>query len=432
MQPGQNNPFRSKTIARRWQGTLAGAMLAGLLVCLALASHALLHANVSRPASPAVTDSSGQNYLYYVLKNPSGFVLARSRKGQDAQPTETPREVTTFGGGFGQATTDNIISMQLSPDRHYLAIDGTRSDSELVWIFDTRKQTLSLRPAHVGGTFLHWLPGSPATFLYRPMFPLGLDALAGQASWNPGLWEINAATGAHSEINIHMPSAFLIDAIGSPDGKQVIYSTSAGLSAGSDIWTVGSDGRNQARLLSIPAGEQSIAGQFTWSPDGQTIAYERLADSPTPFLTAGIWTMDSHGGHQRYLAQADGGHGFALNWSPNGQKIAFVARANPNEHQADQQVQALQSAVEVVNVHTGHVQTIAGLAQTGMQINAVPAWSADSSQITFAAYNPLNPAIGGSPRYWSAPIDTHQAHPAITPLSPPLMHVIALGQGPEL
>lgn len=433
MQKGRHYRLRSRTFIRRWQHIAAGFMLATLLICTALTSHALLlHSYASLRAMPSVTSASGQDYLYYVLKNSSGFVLARARKGLNAQPVETPRQVASFGGGFGQTTTDGIITMQLSPDGHYLAIDGTRSDGELVWVFDTRGQTLRLEPVHVGGTFLRWLPDPNTAFLYRPMFPLGLDALAGQANWNPGLWLVNAATGAHTEINLHLPSAFLVDATVAPNGKQIIYSTSAGLGAGSEIWTVDNDGRNQARLLSLPASAQSIAGQFTWSPNGQTIAYERLADSPTPFLAAGLWLMNSHGGTQRYLAQVDGGHGFALNWSPNGKKIAFVARTNLDESQADQRVQSLQSAVEVVDVNSGHVQRIAGLTQTGMQINAIPVWSSNSSQIAFAAFNPLNPDVGGSLRYWTARVDAGSIQPSVAPLSPPLTHIIALSQGPVL
>lgn len=165
---------------------------------------------------------------------------------------------------------------------------------------------------------------------------------------------------------------------------------------------------------------------FSWSPDGKQIAYERLNDSPTPFLPASLWVMDRQGNNQRMLAQADGGHGFTLRWSPDSSKIAYVARVNLNVNGADQSVQALQSSVNVVEVASGRVLQIASPAQTGMQINANPAWNANGKQISFAAYNPLNPRLGGTVHYWSAQIRPAGVHPSLAQVSPAITHVIAL------
>jgi Tol biopolymer transport system component len=429
MHKKQHALSQPKTQTRRSWPTTAGVLLLGFGVCVLLVGYAWLFAAHTwlqaepRPTGPVV---QGSAYRYYVLKAATGFALARARKGQDAQPVETPQPVASFGDSFGQTSADSVISLQLAPNGDYLAIDGARGDAELLWLFDTRTLHLNLEPVHVSGTFLRWLPGTHAAFLYRPMFPLGTEALAGQANWNPGLWLVDAATGTYTNLDLHMPSAFLIDATASPDGQSILYSTSAGQNTGSAIWSMDSHGGHQVRLLSLPANAPDIAGQFTWAPNGQTIAYERLADSPTPFLAASLWTMNSQGGNQHYLAQIDGGHGFGLNWSPNSQALAVVARTNLDQSLADQQAQALQSAVEIVNVDNGHVQVIAGPAQTGKQINVGPVWSADSSQITFAAYNPLNPVVGGSPSYWSASIHASSTQPALVLPSAQLTHVVAL------
>src|SRR5258708_6541721 len=87
------------------------------------------------------------------------------------------------------------------------------------------------------------------------------------ASTSPGLWEVDAGAGAHTKLDLHMPSAFLVDAAAGPGANQLIYSTSTGLNAGSEIWTMNSQGGSQTRLLSLPGGARDIAGQFTWSPD---------------------------------------------------------------------------------------------------------------------------------------------------------------------
>ena len=351
-------------------------------------------AHVADTPTPAAPVSSP--YLYFVLKQNNGFVLARSLAGTNNQPAAPPQIVANFDNDFGQSTADSVISLQLSPDGLYVAIDGTHSDGELLWIFDTRTMTLKREPDNVSGTFLHWLPGSSGLFLYRPILPLGPIV---SVDWDPGLWVGDAATDAFTNIDIHLPSTDLIDAIGSPDDSQILFSSCAGLGLGSDIWKVDRDGLDLEHLLKLNGDDpESIAGMFTWSPDGQSIAYERLDDGPTPFLQARLWVMDRHGGHQRRLAQADGGHGFTLRWSPDSSKIAFVARTNPSASMADQSVQALQSAVEVVNVSNGRVWSVASPMQTGVQINVNPTWNANSSQITFAAYNPLNPEFGGSVR----------------------------------
>lgn len=418
----------------RWRRALAGIVLAGLTVFAALTSHFLLFqagalmAHTSSTSTPTLTPASpGSPYLYFVLKQSGGFVLARAHADTNNQPTGTPLVVASFDDAFGQSTADTIISLQTSPDGRYLAIDGTHSDGELLWIFDTLNLKLMREPANVSGTFLHWLPNTSGLFLYRPILPLGPDAPLDAANWHPGLWLVNAATNAFTNIDIHLPSSFLVDAIPSPDGSQIIYSTSNGLGMGSDIWTVGLNGQHAVHLLQLANGAQSIAGMFTWSPNGQHIAYERLDDSPTPFLPAGLWVMDRQGGNQRLLAQADGGHGFLLRWSPDGNKIAFVARTNISASMADQSIQALQSAISVVDVSSGRVWSVASPLETGVQINTNPTWSANSAQITFAAFNPLNPEIGGNVRYWSVQANRTGIHPNLVQVSPTITHVIALG-----
>jgi WD40 repeat protein len=372
--------------------------------------------------------ASSTQYLYYALKKPQGFMLARAVKGPDGRPLGNPQPLTLLDNGFGQAESDNISILQLSPDGRYLAVDGSRDHGDLVWIYDTLAATLKLMPPAIMGNFLHWLPGKTADiFLYRPMFPAGPDAPLDNGVWNPGLWLVDAATGLHQNINIGVPSAFLIDAAPSPDGSQIVYSTTSGLGKGSDTWRMNRDGHVQTLLFHIADGSQDIAGLFAWSPDGTSIAYERLSDSATPFLPASLWLMDNHGETQRHLTDVDGGHGFAPSWSPDGSKIAFVVRTNVGDHQADTLPQTLQCAIGVVTVGDGHAWLVASSQQTAKPWNINPTWTMDSRSITFTALDPVNRVVGGTPRYWSAHVIGPQEKPLALPVSPVIPHVVAVG-----
>lgn len=393
---------------------------AALVAVFYLHGNSGVHSQIASGNTGSAPISTG-SYLYYTLKDARGFVIARAPMGVQHQPLAAPQPVSLIGDGFGLSASDSISSMQVSPDGLFLAIDGSRDHGDQVWVYDVRRMTVSLVPAHVSGNFLHWLPRGHR-FLYRPMFPLGPDALS-NGIWNPGLWIVDAARDTHVNIDIHMASAFLVDAAASPDSSKIVYSTTRGLGLGSDTWLMVGDGSSITHLFSTSTSVRSIAGLFAWSPDGRSVAYERLSDSATPFLPAGLWVMNSQGGSQRWLASADGGHGYMPVWSPDGRKIAFVVRTNLHDQMADEQEQALQCAIGIVDLTSGQSWQAATPQQTGMQWNINPTWSSDSAHITFTALNPTNHVLGGTPRYWS--VQASPMHPAATPITPSLSHVVA-------
>src|SRR3989442_899759 len=224
-------------------------LLTGIVTIFLVQNNRNTGASTSGVAQPLSTRSQNSTaYIYYTLKQSSGFVLARAPKGNSGQPLSTPQPIAQFTNGFGQASTDSILSMQLSPDGQYLAIDATGDHGEQVWVFDIQQTTMKLVPADVMGNFLHWLP-TGHIFLYRPMFPIGPNAPMDGGTWNPGLWEVDAVTGAYTNIDIQVPSAYLIDAAPSPDGSRIIYSTTAGLGLGSQTWLMDSDGNGRQHLF---------------------------------------------------------------------------------------------------------------------------------------------------------------------------------------
>lgn len=390
-----------------------------------------LQVHLDSAASPTRASALSGGFIYYTLKDPKGFMLARARKGPHGEPLSSPQPLTLLGDSFGQAESDSISALQLSPDGQYVVVDGSSDHGDMVWVYDVQHATINQVPANVTGNFLNWIPGGNGhSFLYRPMFPMGPGAPMNGNGWNPGLWIVDAATNNHTNIDINLPSADLVDAASSPDGSHIIYSTTPGLGMGSDVWEMSRTGGNRAHLFGSTGDSQTIAGLFTWSPDGSRIAYEMLAGGTTPFQPASLWVMNSDGTGQRRLGTADGGHGFGLSWSPDSRKIAFVVRTNDGNHYADAQAQALQCGIAVVNVDSRHSWLVASAQQTGMQWNIHPTWAASSADITFTAQNPTNRALGGTPRYWSAHAVDSAGPPLksrVVPLSPAIPHVVAAG-----
>jgi Tol biopolymer transport system component len=90
--------------------------------------------------------------------------------------------------------------------------------------------------------------------------------------------------------------------------------------------------------------------------------------------------MDSDGANTRKLTDADAGHGYAANWSPDGKQIALVVRENTGDETADQSGDALISNIYVNDVASGALTQITKLIEGRTE---TPHWSPDGNILAF-------------------------------------------------
>ncbi len=170
---------------------------------------------------------------------------------------------------------------------------------------------------------------------------------------------------------------FTYDLSTNPVNHDFTFTFSRGLGQGSELWLAKRASEVVQLLYSDPYNYISFA---RFSPDGSQIAFIKTPDTQTPFTIGELWMMGSGGSNPRKLAEADAGHGYAANWSPDGKRIAFVARENPEDEQADQSSEALVSNIYIVDVQSGARTQVTNLQNGRVE---TPLWSPDGNTLAF-------------------------------------------------
>ena len=120
----------------------------------------------------------------------------------------------------------------------------------------------------------------------------------------------------------------------SPDGTRIAYvANSVDVDGGTDpeIWAVNADGSGRARLTDNAFPDTQPA----WSPPGDKIAFvSERRTAPFNDTNSNVYVMDADGANQTNLTpnQADPiyqGHDENPDWSPTGDKIAYVHGNTP-------------------------------------------------------------------------------------------------------
>ncbi len=170
---------------------------------------------------------------------------------------------------------------------------------------------------------------------------------------------------------------FTYDLSVNPFNDDLTFTFSRGLGYGSELHSTQYEVHNTKQLYADSYNYISFA---RFSPDGKQIAFIKIPDTQTPFTVGELWLMDSDGANARKLAEVDAGHGYAANWSPDGTRIAFVVRENPEDEDANQSSDALISNIHVVDVESGASTRITNFTDGHAE---TPFWSPDGNTLAF-------------------------------------------------
>lgn len=203
------------------------------------------------------------------------------------------------------------------------------------------------------------------------------------------LWLLSIATGAARQLTFgkqrnHSPQW-------SPDGKTLAFISNR-------------SGKAQIHLLPVDGGEarqltefkQGIGGGPVWSPDGKQLAFsagpqpDQPHDPTLPYrltrhvyrfdaigyldpAVQDIYVIDVTGGEAQRLTN-DGYNNSAPQWSPDGNRLLFLATMQPDTHKT------IYPALRVVTLD-GAVTTV--VEQTWGGLSGGAAWLPDGQQIAF-------------------------------------------------
>jgi dipeptidyl aminopeptidase/acylaminoacyl peptidase len=327
--------------------------------------------------TPSATTPPRPAALYLYRFDPPAFVELAA----DFQPTgEIPFSIPSH------CELQNVFP---APVGSFLAVELGCPNGQTILFLDTSRSgdaAVTQPVIDSDSHFLAWSPEGRAAYLK-------IDSLG-----SPRV--VRAAL--RGEQTVLPISEFTYDLASSPNDGEFTFTFSRGMGQGSELWLATRQGKTVELLYADPLHYISLA---RFSPDGEQIAFIKIPDTSTPFTVGELWVMDADGSKPRKLADADAGHGYAGNWSPDGTRIAFVTRENPADERASQASGALISNIYVIDVQSGILTQITHLKSGRAE---TPFWSPQGNTLSF------NVVVDDRMQVHIAEIATGEVLPSIT------------------
>lgn len=162
-----------------------------------------------------------------------------------------------------------------------------------------------------------------------------------------------------------LASDSLGDAVWSPDKSLIAYTSVA--SESSEIHVMKADASDNRLIV-------EGSDEFSWSPDGNYLAYADRSDDPLA-MCAAVWIIDVRTSSKRMVAEAPGCEANELTelaWSPSGTHVAFVDGRDQGGIEAELDIYS-------ADVVTGELTRLTDAAG----VDRDPSWSPDGSFIVF-------------------------------------------------
>jgi Tol biopolymer transport system component len=233
------------------------------------------------------------------------------------------------------AAKQNAKRPSLSPDRNWVAFDGTPQgkpplsdfDIQVVRLDGTQRRTVfATKDWELDAK---WSPDGKRLSFSR--MPPGADWRHSVACTvrldGSDLQELGPGDGARW----------------SPDGKRLVVAAPSSVSEG-DLFVVNTDGSGRELLLST----RHLKSPAAWSPDGSKILFTQWRDAGAGnYVNGDVYVMNADGTNVRRLT-GNPADDIAAGWSPDGKQILFTSGRNGP------------SQILVMNLDRTHLRNLSG------------------------------------------------------------------------
>jgi Tol biopolymer transport system component len=274
----------------------------------------------------------------------------------------------TPGDGGRTVNSQAHANGQIAFDR---VVDGNTGNTAIYTVNPNGHGTRQLFSNPNGAGLPHWSPDGRQVSIFCCD-----DGMAAHI--------VNRNTGAFRELAPPDPTLEVHCGWWTPDGTRLACESFGPTdhSRRTGVWTIrSSDGGGLTQLTSNPGGDD-IPGDF--SPNGKRMVFVRSdpngqvrlfvvrpgRNTPQPITPSGMLVDESFGG----------------SWSPKGNRILFVARADEEHRRAIWLVHANGSGLQKVRMTPG---CGGSFSDPGSHSCAAPGWSPDGTRIVFSRFDAM-------------------------------------------